>query len=623
MINYYRDHIPRRAHLLAPLTAQTKNKKHLHWDDTCELNFKTLKAKLAQDAMLAYPNPKYPFIIEPDASDYQLGASILQNTKDTLSIDEIIAIFLAALDKLPKNFRPIAYFSRKLSAAQRNYTTLEKELLSIVETLLAYRSVLLGSTIIVFTDHRNLTFGKQQSQRALRWLLVIAEFNVRIIHRDGSKNLAADALSRLPLLEPEEPLSVEQAQDRFHESYLFYPVQHRMQELCPVTIANLHRAQQGDANLLRTIAQKPQNYRTMQFGDAELIQYRLSEDQNWRIVVPQELVTNIISWYHKFLAHPGTHRLISTINQHFAFPNMKSLIEKFVRTCDTCQKVKPYHPRDGLLPPKDPELDPWHQVQVDLVGPWQFDFGPRFKITVEAVSAIDPFTGLLELGKIRNKTSAHVATVFYNIWLCRYPTPTACLHDNGPEFVAPEFQDVLRYYGIKDAPTTSKNPQANSIIERVHLTMGNMLRALVLETRNNNQQPLPADIEDYVDTALSCTKQAINATVHSTTKESPGAFVFQRDMILPIQSFANWELARKSRSDMIHKNLLRENSRRHPFDWQPGMEVLLKDERKKMDAKYIGPFPITAVHTNGNVTIQRGRTFQRVNIRRIKLYHRR
>jgi hypothetical protein len=169
MINYYCDHIPRHAHLLAPLTPQTKNEKHLHWDDTCELNFKTIKARLAQDAMLAYPNPKYPFVIEPDASDYQLGASILQNTKDMLlSIDEIIALFLAALDKLPDNFRPIAYFSRKLSQAQRNYTTLEKELLSIVETLLAYRSVLLGSPIIVlFTDHRNLTFGKQQSSTCL------------------------------------------------------------------------------------------------------------------------------------------------------------------------------------------------------------------------------------------------------------------------------------------------------------------------------------------------------------------------------------------------------------------------------------------------------------------------
>jgi hypothetical protein len=226
----------------------------------------------------------------------------------------------------------------------------------------------LSSPIVLFFLDRlslssptNLTFGKQQSQRALRWLLVIAEFNVCLVHRDGSKNHAADALSCLPLLEPEEPLSVEQAHDRFHESYLFYPVQHHMQELCPVTLANLRRSQQGDAALLCIMAQRPENYCTTQFGEYDIIEYRKSADQDWRIVVPQEIVPSPISCYHKFLGgHPGTHLLMSTISQHFAFPSMKPLIEKFVRTCDTCQKVKPYHPRDGLLPPKDPELDPWY-----------------------------------------------------------------------------------------------------------------------------------------------------------------------------------------------------------------------------------------------------------------------
>jgi hypothetical protein len=181
----------------------------------------------------------------------------------------------------------------------------------------------------------------------LRWLLVIAEFNVRIVHRDGSKNHAADALSRLPLLEPEEPLSVEQAPDRFHESYLFYPIQHRMQELCPVTLANLRQTQQGDATLLCIMAQRPENYRTTQFGDNDIIEYHKSVDQDWCIVVPQELVPSLI---YKFLGHSGTHRLVmSTISQHFAFPSMKPLIEKFVLTCDTCQKVKPYHPHPRIL----------------------------------------------------------------------------------------------------------------------------------------------------------------------------------------------------------------------------------------------------------------------------------
>jgi len=87
----------------------------------------------------------------------------------------------------------------------------------------------------------------------------------------------------------------------------------------------------------------------MSFDDSELIQYCSSNNQNWHIVLPQELVPHFIScWYHKFLTHPGTNCLMkSTISQYFAFPNMKYLIEKLVHTCDTCQKVKPHHPCDG------------------------------------------------------------------------------------------------------------------------------------------------------------------------------------------------------------------------------------------------------------------------------------
>jgi Reverse transcriptase (RNA-dependent DNA polymerase)./Integrase core domain. len=624
MVNYYRDHIPRRSHLLAPLTAQTKNKKQLNWTAECEKSFQAIKSKLAQDCMLSYPDPTYPFVLEPDSSDYQLGAIILQNVKDKLSVNEIIALFTAKPDKLPPNFKPIAYFSRKLSSAQRNYTTLEKELLSFVETLLEYRSILLGCPIIIFTDHRNLTFAgpsSTQSQRALRWRLVIEEFNVTIVHRAGASNFAADALSRLPLLEPEEPSSVRQAQERFDDSYLFYPVQDRMHAPCPVTLANIQALQNADAHLQQIANRNNTNYCRVDFGDISLIQFRLANDGPWRIVLPMALIPSALRWFHQLLLHPGATRMLLTINKHFTFPRMRSVIEDFVSKCDVCQRTKRSTTRDGLLPLKDPELDPWYQVQVDLIGPWEVNLGPGMKLSIRAFSAIDPFIGLCELSPIKNPTCAHVGTIFHNCWLCRYPTPTRCVHDNGPEFISQEFQDILRYYGIKDAPTTVKNPQANAIVERAHLTMASMLRTMVLETTNGNRRLLPQDIDDFVSTALACTQRAINATVHSITKESPGAFIFQRDMLLPIQSFANWELARAKRSENNVKNLFSENQRRRPFDWQPGMNVLLENTRHKMDPKFIGPFPITRVHTNGTVTIRRGNTFQRVNIRWIKLYH--
>jgi hypothetical protein len=350
------------------------------------------------------------------------------------------------------------------------------------------------------------------------------------------------------------------------------------------------------------------------FGDIELVQFRASNNAPWKIVLPMALVPSALRWFHQLLMHPGSSRMFQTINKNFTFPRMRPTIEDFVKKCAT--------PKDGLLPLKDPEMDPWYQVQVDLIGPWKINLGSGAPLYVRAVSAIDPFIGLCELAPIKNPSSAHVGTIFHNCWLCRYPTPTRCIHDNGPEFTAPEFQDVLRYHGIKDVPTTAKNPQANSIVERAHLTMASMIRTMVAEARNNNRRILPQDIDDFVCTALACTQKAINATVHTIIQESPGAFIFQRDMLLPIQSFANWELARTKRGENNVRNLLRENHHRKPFDWQPGMEILLEDIKNKMDTRFIGPFPITRVHTNGTVTIRRRNTLQRVNIRRIKLYHR-
>jgi transposase InsO family protein len=315
--------------------------------------------------------------------------------------------------------------------------------------------------------------------------------------------------------------------------------------------------------------------------------------------------------------------MLQTIRKHFYFPQMRRRVEEYVRHCDSCQRTKNHHDRAGLLPPKDPETDPWCEVQVDLMGPWQVDVGYNYRLTIHALSCVDPFTGYIEIVRVSNTLSAHVSSKFHNHWLCRYPTPSRCIHDNGPEFVGHEFQDVLRYYGIKDCPTTSKNPQANSIVERAHQTIASMLRNMSYETRTDRRTRLTAeDIDDFIETALSCTQRAINATVHTVTKETPGVLAFHRDMLLPVQVMANWELTRERRANSITRNVLRENSTRRPFNWQPGMQVLISVPGSKIDPKFAGPYTITRVHPNGTVTIRRRpNTFQRINIRRIKLYH--
>ena len=125
MVTYYRDMWPRRSHVLAPLTdllgTGDEMPRQFVWGDAQQKAFDQMKAIMAKDTLLAYADHNLPFHIETDASDYQLGGRIYQKQWDDSQGKEVD--------------RDIAFYSRKLNGAQKNYSTIEKELLSIVEIL--------------------------------------------------------------------------------------------------------------------------------------------------------------------------------------------------------------------------------------------------------------------------------------------------------------------------------------------------------------------------------------------------------------------------------------------------------------------------------------------------------
>jgi RNase H-like domain found in reverse transcriptase/Integrase zinc binding domain/Reverse transcriptase (RNA-dependent DNA polymerase) len=445
-VKFYRDMFQHRSHLLAPLTAQV-GQRNLHWTPECTKAFEAIKATLAKDAFIRYPDHNKPFHIYTDASDFQLGAVIQQDNA------------------------PVAFLSRKLNSAQRNYTTGEKELLSIVETLREYRSMLFGCRDLhVFTDHKNITFSNLQTQRVLRWRLFIEEFAPTFHYIKGEDNTLADALSRLPFSErqntnntqPQKPADVARQQvlhdleDTVHNSFFSMAIDDDDLLDCFVHLPGqqgipfrmdyqaIAAAQEQDADLLQRAQKEPTFIGRQQLAptNVQVFCYIPFPGAEWKIYLPTSLLLDIVQWYHLALGHTGISRLVDTLRMHCFHPHLQRVCDNVVGRCDPCQRLKGLGRGHGETATREATVLPWQEVAVDLIGPWTMPVVDE-KLTFHALTMIDMVTNLVEVVRINNKTAANVALHFENTWLSRYPLPLYCLHDPGNEFAGGEFKLML------------------------------------------------------------------------------------------------------------------------------------------------------------------------------------
>ena len=182
MAGYYRKFCRDFAALCEPLTNLLRKNVMFVWSDLCQRAFDRVKMLLMSAPVLVMPDFKKPFILTIDASDFGVGAVLLQ--EDENGIDH-----------------PIGYFSHKLSASQRNYSTSEKETLALVLALQHFDFYLTPAQfpVQVYTDHNPLVFlnrMKNKNQRLLRWSLALQSYDLCIKHLPGRRNVLADALSQ-------------------------------------------------------------------------------------------------------------------------------------------------------------------------------------------------------------------------------------------------------------------------------------------------------------------------------------------------------------------------------------------------------------------------------------------
>ena len=180
--NFYRRFIRKFSQIAKPLNDRLKKGVQWTWGESEDKAFEELKRRICEEPVLLQPNQKKPFEVEVDTSNYAIGAVLMQ--KDDSNV-----------------LHPVAFFSKTMNQAQRNYDVYNHKLLALVETCRHWRHYLHqpAHTVKIHTDHANLLYWKnpgEHNRRVARWHAELMEYNFTLVHLPGKKNSRADALSR-------------------------------------------------------------------------------------------------------------------------------------------------------------------------------------------------------------------------------------------------------------------------------------------------------------------------------------------------------------------------------------------------------------------------------------------
>ena len=435
MINYYHRFLPGLAPILAPLHAQASGKgQSIEWSAECQASFDEVKEILARSVLLHHPLPDAPTSLTVDASSTAVGAQLEQ--------------------RQGQSWVPLAFFSRKLSDAEKKYSAFDRELLASCSAVKHFRHFLEGRPFTLYTDHKPLTFAlsieTDRSPRQTRHLAFIAEFTTDIRHIKGKFNMVADALSRIT--------TTSNAADTIN--------------LCPVSTSHPVEVDRTDfAQLAKDQIQSGEmaSYRTATTGlilkDIDIGPCTLFCDTSLgvtRPVLPVSWTRPVFNKIHG-LSHPGVRPTQKAIAQRFVWHGMKRDICQWCKECRDCQASKIHRHTHSALTKRPQPSDRFRSLHVDLVGPLPESHGMTYLFTV-----IDRFTRWPEAVPLPDAQASTCASALLHHWVARFGVPEDITSDRGRQFTSALWTQLSSLLGINGNTTTAYHPQANGMVERLH-----------------------------------------------------------------------------------------------------------------------------------------------------------
>nr|GEU45167.1 reverse transcriptase domain-containing protein [Tanacetum cinerariifolium] len=527
--------------------------------------------------------------------------------------------------RIKKHFRPIHYASKTMTEAESNYTTTEKEMIAVVYAFEKFRSYLIMNKSIVYTDHSALKYlfaKKDAKARLLRWILLLQEFDFKVVDTKGAENYAADHLFHL-----ENPYENVFDPKEINESFpleLISKLSHHDQST-PCTLGTsvagvfggynvnaligletlVCSLRASDFNLMRSLDQKIcPGWETWDNGGVGL---------EWRELVGKMLAGNSVevATVHAIL-NVGGMTLLGLWGFVIFSPSGQEAVD-ILTACHSGPTGGHYRAnytakkRQGKISQKD-EM-PQNAIQVcEIFDVWGIGFMgpfPNSKGNKYILVDVDYLSKWVE-AKALPTNDARVVVKFLKSLFSRFGTPKAIINDRGTHFCNEQFVKVMSKYGVTHRLSTAYHPQTSGQVEVTNRGLKRILERTIGENR--------ALWTDKLDDALWAFRTAFKTPIDHH-KLQLNELHELRD-----QAYEN-SLIYKERAKKLHDSKFKN----HIFN--VGDQVLLFNSHlkifsRKLKTRWSGPFTIIEVYPYGTDKLSHadGSNFK-VNCHRLMHYY--